>query len=110
MEWEKLIDIGQETLERGAVFRTPAVWPYEEYVDFMVMEDPASESGFSLWVVSGYKSGLRLVCLPVESKAKVESGLEVAWLLENWKIWIYPESSPDEVLVRIHGLSAFSGR
>ncbi|WP_309242199.1 MULTISPECIES: Imm45 family immunity protein [unclassified Pantoea] len=33
----KLVNYKNKSIKRGTVFRLPAVWPYEEWVDFMVI-------------------------------------------------------------------------
>ena len=60
----KLIDYNNKSIKRGSVFRLPAVWPYEEWVDFMVI-DLFETHG--LVVSSGHKAGLILISLPIES-------------------------------------------
>ena len=56
-----------DVLGRGSVFRNPAQYPYEEdVVDFMLMENPHSRCGMSLWVTTGYKAGLPWNNLPME--------------------------------------------
>ncbi len=104
MKWNKLIESSQNTLERGALFRTPAKWPYEQKVDFMLMESPNSESGFGLWVTSGYKAGLILVQLPKEALYKKERAISCQWMKENWQKWIYPDSTPEQVIFTDHYL------
>ena len=99
MDWIYLSEYPQKIFSRGAVFRTSARWPYEEKVDFMLMESKDSSSGFALWVSSGYKAGLPLIQLPEESLDGETRAISRAWIYENWNKWVYQDSSPDQVLV-----------
>lgn len=94
--WEKLLKPKVETLTYGAVFRCPGKWPYEEWVDFMLVADSNSPSTYSRLVVSGYKSGLIGGFLPKKAKSIDDRGISMAWLVENWKEWIY-EKGPRRV-------------
>ena len=95
MKWEKL-DRADKSFGRGLVLRTPAKWPYEDRVDFMLMENNESPSGFTLVVSSGYKSGLPLSNLPKEARDDTGS-ISAAWLGKNWTKWIYQDSNVEDV-------------
>lgn len=98
MNWKKLIDQIEELfLGRGTVFRFPATWPYEEKVDYMLIENASSPSDFSLLVSSGYKAGIVCLNLPKEADPK-NKGISSKWLIENWNKWIYEESKVSDVL------------
>lgn len=100
MEWKKLVELEDENLWRGTVFRFPAVYPFESVVDFMLFLDSASESGFSLVCTTGYKSGHHEGGLPLEARAKGKvQAISKIWLIENWTNWVYPETSVSEVQV-----------
>lgn len=77
---------------RGAVFRMMAEYPYEDTVDFMLILNSESPSGFSFIVTTGFKAG-HLVChLPQEAQA--EDGvmaIRKQWLIDNWLTWVYPD-------------------
>lgn len=96
--WEKLIESGMDEASNGVLFRCPAKWPYEEWVDFLLMDHKDSPSGYSLVVTSGLKSGLLLVHLPAEASIKGH-GVSVQWIKNNWKKWIY-EVGPESVYVK----------
>lgn len=90
----KLIDYKNKSIKRGSIFRLPAVWPYEEWVDFMVI-DLFETHG--LVVSSGHKAGLILISLPIESASTEGRALSTEWVITNWAKWIYPECNVDDV-------------
>ncbi|MBT0718263.1 hypothetical protein HGT71_08270 [Rosenbergiella epipactidis] len=90
----KLIDYMNKSIKRGTVFRLPAVWPYEEWVDFMVI-DLFETHG--LVVSSGHKAGLILISLPIESMSAEDRALSTEWVITNWDKWIYPECNVENV-------------
>ncbi|TDB42104.1 Imm45 family immunity protein [Photorhabdus luminescens] len=93
----KLIDRIEKYISRGTVFRLPATWPYEEQVDFMVFETQDDVRPYGLIVSSGYKAGLFLVKLPIESISDEGHGLNTEWVIKNWSKWIYPECDVKDV-------------
>ena len=97
MEIKKLINYKNNTIYRGNVFRLPAQWPYEDWVDFMVFETQDSERPYGLIVSSGYKAGLFLIKLPGESLSDKEHALSTQWIIDNWAKWIYPECDVSDV-------------
>ncbi|NPE61233.1 hypothetical protein HLB27_15070 [Dickeya dadantii] len=90
----KLIDYKNKSIKRGSVFRLPAVWPYEAWVDFMVI-DLFDTHG--LVVSSGHKAGLILISLPTESGSPEGRALSTEWVINNWAKWIYPECNVENV-------------
>lgn len=99
MSWKRLCDIKEgETFAHGAVLRTPAKWPYEEIVDFLLIQSQESPSGFTLIVASGYKAGLPLIMLPKEALNSASGGLDGIWVKQNWKKWIYQDSDVVSIL------------
>lgn len=90
----KLVDYKNKSIKRGTVFRLPAVWPYEEWVDFMVI-DLFETHG--LVVSSGHKAGLILISLPIESASTEGRALSTEWVITNWAKWIYPECHVEDV-------------
>ncbi|CNL09011.1 Uncharacterised protein [Yersinia frederiksenii] len=95
----KLTDFEEQALCHGNILRLPAQWPYEEYVDFMVFDTQDDERPNGLIVSSGYKAGLILVLLPLESSLPEVRGLSTQWVIANWKKWIYPECEVNNVYV-----------
>lgn len=93
----KLVNYKNKSIKRGTVLRLPAVWPYEEWVDFMVFETQDDERPYGLIVSSGYKAGLFLIKLPTESISDEGHGLSTEWLINNWAEWIYPECNVEDV-------------
>nr|WP_233494123.1 Imm45 family immunity protein [Serratia sp. FGI94] len=92
----KLIDYKNKSIKRGSVFRLPAVWPYEAWVDFMVI-DLFDTHG--LVVSSGHKAGLILISLPTESGSTEGRALSTEWVVNNWEKWIYPECNVEDVYI-----------
>ena len=90
----KLLDYKEKFISRGMIFRMPASWPYEEFVDFMVVDFVETHG---LVISSGYKAGLILVKLPVESQLNVVRALSTEWVINNWAKWIYPECNVEDV-------------
>ncbi|RJF93198.1 Imm45 family immunity protein [Sphingomonas cavernae] len=93
----RLIKFESDVIVRGSVIRFPAKWPYEDIVDFMVFDPLECDTGMGLIVSSGYKGGLISVILPKESE--IRRSISAKWLKENWKKWVYPECSVDDVYV-----------
>lgn len=96
-KWQKLIKFQEPTIRLGSIFRLPAQYPYESVVEFMVFEPNDSNYGLGLMVRSGYKAGLTLVILPIESQPTNQRGLSTQWLLHNWHIWVYPDCAVKQV-------------
>lgn len=90
----QLIDYINKPIKRGTIFRLPAVWPYEEWVDFMVI-DLFETHG--LVVSSGHKAGLILISIPIESASTESRALSTEWVITNWAKWIYPECHVENV-------------
>jgi len=90
----KLIDYKNKSIKRGTVFRLPAVWPYEKWVDLMVI-DLFETHG--LVVSSGHKAGLILISLPIESASTEGRALSTEWIITNWAKWIYPDCHVENV-------------
>jgi len=82
MDWQPMIDFEEERIWRGTVFRLPvAEHPHEAPLDLLLVEDSAAQSGFSLFVSTGYKSGLPLLKLPASAKARGKvQAISLKWL------------------------------
>ena len=93
----KLIDYEETAISRGTIFRLSATWPYEEWVDFMLFETQDDERPYGLMISSGYKAGLFLVKLPIESVSDEGYGLSTKWVINNWAKWIYQECNVEDV-------------
>ncbi|MEN5018917.1 Imm45 family immunity protein [Erwinia sp. Eh17-17] len=96
MEYIKLVNYPGKSIRRGRIFRLPAVWPYENIVDFMVI-DMAHTHG--LVVSSGFKAGSMLIELPLESASTEGHALSTEWIINNWAKWIYPECAVEDVYI-----------
>jgi len=82
-------------LYSGTVFRFPAVAPYEDWVDFMLVVLPAQTN--ALLVTTGYKAGLIPQQLPLE--AGPSGAVSRDWLVANWSKWIFPPTPVHKVMV-----------
>ena len=96
-KWCKLIKFKEQTIRLGTIFRLPAQYPYEKVVEFLVFEPNDSAYGLGLMVRSGYKAGLTLVILPIESQPDNKRGLSTQWLITNWQTWVYPDCAVKQV-------------
>lgn len=100
--WMQLTDLYGQTFSHGTVFRLPAELPYEDVVDLMLFDNLDRVWPFGLVVTTGYKAGLIRVVLPAECVATDIGGLSAAWVIENWRHWIYPECPVEEVYALPH--------
>ena len=98
----KLIEYKIDTISRGCVFRFPAIWPYEKYVDLLVVDMQDDDSGYGLVVSTGHKAGLILVRLPNECVSEKSVSIKYQWILDNWDKWIYPDCNLEDVLILEH--------
>lgn len=91
-----------DVIFHGAVIRCIGKWPYENIVDFMVLDGIDKDRGVTIIVASGYKAGLILVNLPKESEEN-NGGyvrcLNAEWLRINWAKWVYPECGIENVYI-----------
>lgn len=98
--WTRLVDATGAALPVGCVLRCPAQWPYEDTVDFMVIDQPSGERRYALLVATGYKAGHLLLQVPQQAQAADGAGLRTRWVVERWAEWIYPECAVGDVFVR----------
>ena len=125
---EKLINYKVPYLTRGTVFRLPAQWPYENFVDFMILEaSPAFKMQvdktiptFALTASTGYHGGHLFGVIPDEAivnvneeiaqkyDLKVAQVLKTDWFIENWTDWIYPDCDVKDVYVIPQGYQSES--
>ncbi|MDR9835623.1 Imm45 family immunity protein [Herbaspirillum huttiense] len=98
MEWENLVGLKCEAISNGAIFRAEAEWPYEEKVDFMLVDLPVAERNYAILVATGLKAGLVLVRLPEDASYEHGRGISRQWLVQNWSKWIYPECPVEKVM------------
>ncbi len=103
LTWKKLIEVTDEVVWRGTIFRFPGKYPYEDIVDFMLIEDLYSDSGFSFITTTGFKAGIYARGMPKEALAiNGAGGIERTWLIKNWVEWVYSETPISDVLVCIN--------
>ena len=101
LNFVKLLDFNKN-LERGSIIRCKGKFPYESYVDFMVVENYGNKSrSYALLVISGYKAGLTYVVLPQESIPTDNEGyaINLEWLRCNWSKWGYIDCPLDDVYI-----------
>ncbi|KAA3502104.1 hypothetical protein G6L63_23330 [Agrobacterium vitis] len=99
---QKLIELNFEAIARGAIFRVRGQYPYENVVDFMVVETSVSERPLGIMVATGYSAGHTFVRPPPEAILTGTKMLSTAWLKENWAEWIYPACPVGEVFFLEH--------
>jgi Immunity protein 45 len=90
----------KNNIARGSILKCSGKYPYEAFVDFMVVELPVDEkTAYALLVVSGYKAGLVYVILPEESVPKENEGYAINsnWLRNNWEKWGYADCPLQDV-------------
>ena len=92
MEWKSLIESRDPCIYRGGVFRFSAKHPFEEIVDFMIIDDSEAPIGLKLICVTGHHAGKTELEFPEESKHH-NGGISISWLANNWEKWIYPNCS-----------------
>ena len=100
VEFEKFIHM-KNKVGRGWIFRCISQgedsFVYEETVDFMLIEDHHSPSGYTIIVVSGRKAGCVLVRLPEEA-GSFGKGIDSKWLFDKWNKCIN-FADPKKILV-----------
>ncbi|SPL72038.1 Imm45 family immunity protein [Acinetobacter stercoris] len=88
-----------EDLERGLILRCKGQQPYEEYVDFMIVEQQEEQRKYGLMVISGYKAGLMYVSFPKEAISLKGFDLSYEWVKLNWSNWGYVDCALDDVYI-----------
>ena len=96
MNWTPISDCTGQRFGRGTVFKFPAKYPFEDSVEFMVIEDLDAPIRFKLICSTGYHAGQTELVFPKESEHET-GGLSVYWVQTNWKKWIYAECNMNEV-------------
>ncbi len=96
MNWILLLESNEKYFYRSVVFRFPAKYPFEDIVDFMIIEDLEAPLKLKLICSTGYHAGQTELIFPKEAKHS-DGGISVAWLKDNWEKWIYPECNIREV-------------
>jgi hypothetical protein len=94
----KLIDIEETQIWRGAIFRVKGSYPYEDTVDFMVVETSDEKRPLGIMVATGYSAGHTFVHLPPEAFVLGTASISAIWLRANWEGWVYPECRVEDVL------------
>ena len=110
-EWTALLDREEQHLWRGSVFRFPARYPFEDIVDFMLIADANSQSGFALVCTTGYHAGQCQGQLPAEALAPGDTqAISWSWLVAHWQSWVYPEAEVSKVLISLGYPPAIGGQ
>ena len=91
-----MIDCEAERFVRSIVFRFPAKHPFEEIVDFMIIEESRGPARLKLICATGHHAGQTELIFPEESMHS-EGGICVNWLKTNWEKWVYQECKLEDV-------------
>jgi len=101
MEWHKLVGSNESILFYGTYFMFPATYPFEDRVVWMLGRSWDDNFPMNFVTITGRKAGARnpLQQLPKECllTTKNARGLDVKWLIDNWKHWVYPEGEVEDV-------------
>lgn len=100
--WRPLSEIEATSLWSGTVFRFPATWPYEAFVDYMLVSDQGDEGAkLKLLATTGYKGGSMNICAMFPPEAYVSGAVAISsdWLKANWSEWVYDACKMSEVYV-----------
>lgn len=100
--WKRLSEIETTPLWSGTVFRFSANWPYDDFVDLMLVSDQAMDGRvLRLLTVTGRKAGLMNTLVRFPSEAYVVDAVAICsdWLKSNWCQWVYDECGIDDVYV-----------
>jgi hypothetical protein len=81
MKWIDTTLAMELPISRGAILRCNGEYPYESKVDLMIAEMPDDCKVIGLYVVSGYKSGICLGCIPQEFKDTQSNSITVENLI-----------------------------
>lgn len=96
--WKKLIENVDLVMTRGMLLRFVAGQPFESHVVMMVCEAPDKSGRLGLMTISGYKAGIN--CYVVFPEQFSSDCISIKWLIDNWKIWVWPDGDVNEVEVR----------
>lgn len=110
-KWENLINFnGSESISRGALFKLPAIYPFEDTVVMILCANPGeTDFPMSFVTITGYKAGINpYQNLPKECIAGFGENrhFDIKWLIKNWNQWVYPDCDVIHVLVRNKPLSS----
>ncbi|AWH49460.1 hypothetical protein C1925_10025 [Stenotrophomonas sp. SAU14A_NAIMI4_5] len=96
---QPLLELTDDELSHGTIFRFPGVWPHEEMVDLMLFDNPDEQRPHGLIVCTGHKAGLILVLLPRESASPNGRSVRTEWLVSEWTQWVYADCPVEKVQV-----------
>lgn len=102
MNWMKLSETKCISMFAGSIFRFPAKYPYEDFVDYMlVLDNSIANPHLKLVVTTGYKSGsVNIICVfPKEAYVGGAIAISSEWLKRNWSEWIYPDCEVEDVYI-----------
>jgi len=91
----RLADWPDSMIYTGMRLRFPAILPYEDWVEFMLVVIPDQEN--ALLVDTGYKAGRIPQVLPPD--AGPTGAVSCKWLMENWTKWVFPSTPPEQVWI-----------
>jgi hypothetical protein len=102
MDWVKLSDTKDISIFAGSIFRFPAAYPYEKFVDYMLVLDASvAKSELKFVVTTGNKSGLINILCSFPKEAYVPDSISISseWLKQNWEKWVYDECDVKDVYI-----------
>lgn len=97
--FKKLVSLEDKFISVGSYIKFTGIRPYEEETFFLVYQPNDSKRGLGLIVATGYKSGLILVVLPIESDFNGGGAIDRDWLISNWSKWVYPDCKVEDVYI-----------
>ena len=103
-KWRPLSEIEATSLWSGTVFRFPAKWPYEAFVDYMLISDAGhGRNELKLLVTTGHKGGSMNILTQFPPEAYVAGAIAIRsdWLKANWCEWVYDQCRMCEVYVSL---------
>jgi Immunity protein 45 len=102
MDWVKLSDTKDIAFFAGSIFRFPAAYPYEKFVDYMlVLDGSVAKAELKFVVTTGSKAGLINILCSFPKEAYIPGSLAISseWLQQNWSEWVYNDCDMKDVFV-----------
>lgn len=93
---KNLLKYNDKIMFYGKIFRFPAKEPYEEIVDFMLLDNIYT---MELLVLSGKHCGKIVFVFPKQAEFKGKfCGIKTNWVIKNWRK-IYPDCAARDVFI-----------
>lgn len=99
MEWTRLIDLPDENITPGCIFRFhPGDMYMEEVIDVILCSPVRENFSFEMYVISGYNAGSWFAGIESDTSTNTRV-LSKAWMLENWNMKIFPWCDVAEIYI-----------